>query len=90
MRSGAFRVFQSTLLAILIAIFINQQQQKLFVMSFSNINADEHVSRKVNTFKFYKEGSQRFFFKIKQNGGFSFKVRLFYLFFTFGQGSLNP
>ena len=75
---------------------VNQKQQKIIAIFFSNINLDVHISKKINTSTFYKGGlgdlapqKPKKFLKMKQNGGFSFKVRIFKIFF-FWQGSLNP
>ena len=50
-----------------------------FIRHIFNINADEYVSTKVNTFTIYRRvwGPKHVFKKIKRNGGFSFKTRFF-------------
>ena len=57
----------------------NQPENLIGILFPPEINLDEHVSTKRNTFRIYKGGggSRGFFFKIKQNGGFS----LFFLLF---------
>ena len=71
------------------------QQENLIAIFLSQINLDEHVSMKINTFRIYKgvwggaipPEADEILKKIKQNEGFS----LFYFyFFAFWQGSLYP
>ena len=55
-----------------------------------NINADEYVRTKVNTFTIYRGvWGPKHFIKIKRNAGFSFKTRFFKCIFTYLQSSLN-
>ena len=67
------------------------QQENLIAIFLSQINLDEHVSMKINTFRMYKGGlgglasqKQKNFLKNQT------KWRLSLIFFAFWQGSLNP
>ena len=84
-----FIILKSTFLRI---IFRNSK--KIFAISVTTTNPDEHFSMKVNIFIFHKGDlgdflpeAEDFFKKNKQNEGFSFNVRFV---FTLLQGSLNP
>ena len=70
------------------------QQENLIAIFLSQINIDEHVSTKINTFRIYKGGlgeaspprSRRKLKKKKSNKMEAFLI----FFFSFWQGSLNP